>query len=155
MRKPEDKTYSCNDLSCLHETIADFFRQSADDNILSAYIFGSAVYPGPFHDVDVAVFPGTPIDSLSFGSRLEQFLFAKNLKFPVDLRTMYKVPIWAKFEVIKTGRRIFERDFEEAVAMEAAIITEYLDFKYLLDLYNEHFFRRLKVGIQQYLSKTI
>jgi hypothetical protein len=83
------------------------------------------------------------LDEFRIGTELEKALFEKNLKIPVDLRILNSAPIYVKYEVIKEGIRVYTSSLDDAVELEARIISEYLDIRPALDFYNKKFFERI------------
>ena len=136
------RLYKIDDPQRLAELLREFFSRRPE--VISAYHFGSTAERGEGHDLDIAVFCSGELDELRLGSELERFLFKNGFKLPVDLKVMNKAPVWAKYEVIKRGKRAFARDPSEAAELEARVVDEYLDFKPLMEVYTRFFLRRLK-----------
>lgn len=136
------KLHRIDDPQRLTQLIRRFFSQRPC--VISVYHFGSTAEKGEGRDLDIAVFCSEELDEFRLGSELERFLFENGIRLPVDLKVMNRTPIWAKYEVIKGGRRVFAREPDEAAELEARVIDEYLDFKPLMDTYTRFFFRRLR-----------
>jgi predicted nucleotidyltransferase len=105
------------------------------------YLFGSILTHEDFQDIDFAVFLKddlTPYQqihiALSLGTRIEEALA---FKWPIDVRVLNGAPPYFQFEVISTGVLIYAVDEETRVEREYRILHEYLDMKYLYDLFDE------------------
>ena len=147
----DERIYTIKDLNLLFKACSEFF-QGAGREITVAYLYGSMVKEGTGHDLDVAVFGDEKLDELRMGSRLERWLFSRGLKVPVDLKNMSQAPIWAQFQVIKEGKRVFQKSREEAIELEFWIITRYLDFKPTLDAYNREARKRILRALNTQIS---
>jgi predicted nucleotidyltransferase len=140
LQDQDERLYSFNEKDRLIDSIYTFFKKR--EGVLSCYLFGSFVKGGVGHDIDIGVFTTKFLDEFRIGSELEGFLFEKNLKIPVDLRILNGSPIYVKYEVIKEGIRVYTSSLDDAVELEARIISEYLDMRPALDFYNKKFLER-------------
>ena len=138
----EDRLYTIKDPDQLSRACTEFF-QAREQGIIAVYLFGSMIKDGIGHDLDVAVFGDEKLDEFRLGSQLERWLFSKGFKIPVDLKNMNRTPIWAQFQVIKEGKRVFQKSREEAVDLEFWIITRYLDFKPFIEEYDRETKKRI------------
>lgn len=138
----EEKVYTIEDLERLIHTCREFF-QTIEDTVTAAYLYGSIIKDHKGHDLDVAFFGNETLDEFRLGSQLERRLAQKGFKIPVDLKNMACAPIWVQFRVIKEGRKIYQRSFQEAVDLEFWIVTRYLDFKPLIDEYDRETRKRI------------
>ena len=98
-----------------------------------AYLFGSALRGTSFRDVDVAVYLH-PCPSSSYerfrvaqeiGRRLERSVAPRR---EVDVRLLNEAPVLFRYEVLRSGRLLFERDPERRVRYEALVFSSYLDY---------------------------
>ena len=98
-----------------------------------AYLFGSAV-SGTVReggDIDIAV----SVDNKYLQANLE---IALNIEVflqevygcPVDVITLNKANVMLKYQIIKNGIRLFERDSKLRAYTELCIIKEYFDMVY-------------------------
>ncbi len=131
----DEKLYKVDNLDRLFNACLEFF-QRLEQGIIAAYLYGSMMREGRGHDLDVAVFSNEYMDEFRLGSQLEEWLLSKGIKVPVDLKIMSHAPIWAQFQVIKEGRKIYQKNPEETADLEFWIITRYLDFKPVLEEYD-------------------
>ncbi len=59
-----------------------------------------------------------------------------------DVRILNYAPAYFQYEVISKGIVVLERDRERRVDYEADLISEYLDLKYMYDLFDQAFLAR-------------
>jgi predicted nucleotidyltransferase len=119
----------------------EFFQKR--QYVTAVYLHGSIPQKGQGHDLDVAVFSKEEMDEFRMGSELENWLGQKDIRIPVDLKDMSQAPIWAQFQVIKEGTRVYERNLKEVQDLEFWIVTQYLDFKPLMEEYDREMIKRL------------
>lgn len=97
-------------------------------NIVSAYIFGSI--NNAESDFDLAVMAKNLSEN-------EVYDLIKRIKFPrnLDLSVVNKKssPLFL-FQIISTGKRVFEKSFDEAIAFEDFMLCNYYDTQRLRDL---------------------
>ena len=136
-----ERIYTIQDLKSLIRLCREFFQDT--EGVIAAYLHGSIPRKGQGHDLDIAIFPDRKLDEFRVGSQLERWLAQKGIKIPVDLRNLSHAPIWAQFQVIKEGLRIYHRNLKEAQDMEFWIISHYLDFKPLMDSYDREMKRKI------------
>ena len=94
-----------------------------------AFIHGSFVTAESFGDIDVAVYLAEKITGppVSYEIFLEMEL-EKSLKYPVDVRILNSAPLSFRYQVIKNGAVLFERDADRRANFQAGTIDMYLDF---------------------------
>jgi hypothetical protein len=113
-----------------------------EQDVVFAYVHGSFVTEGPFHDVDVAVLfeAGLPRDALTrhvlkLASRLEAVLLEGigGPSPPVDARALNEAPLGFRYQVLRHGRLLVSKD--EALRTKWVVRTwsRYLDLKPLRD----------------------
>ncbi len=144
----DEKLYRVDDPNQLFKVCFEFFQKLRPEAI-AVYLHGSMIREGTGHDLDVAVFGHENMDELRLGSQLEEWLLSKGINVPVDLKIMDNAPIWAQFQVIKEGRKVYQKSPKEAADLEFWIITRYLDFKPVIEEYD----REARKRILQTLSK--
>jgi predicted nucleotidyltransferase len=111
-----------------------------------AYVFGSFLERDDFHDIDVAIHlckEQSPYQRFKLASKvagsLEQ---AVQPRIEFDVRILNNAPAYFQYEVINKGIVVLERDREKRVDYEADLISEYLDLKYMYDLFDQAFLAR-------------
>ena len=108
------------------------------DFVSVAYIFGSVAEDrqGPLSDIDIAVLLNKKLNKRE-RSRKKLFLIGEISSIlktdNFDLVVMNDAPMLLKYNIIKTGRIL--KPGRERVAMEARLISEYLDRKFYDDMY--------------------
>jgi hypothetical protein len=131
------------------EKLEQFF--AARPEVMLAYIYGSFLHREDWRDLDIAVWIDEglldvgcdPFDhSLRLGAGLEAFLGRPGIE--VDLRPLNDAGLPFQYEVTGTGRLVKRRDEETRVLYEARVMTEYLDFKWLLDMYDQALFKEIR-----------
>ena len=108
--------------------------------ILFAWLYGSFTRDEPFQDIDLAVFISqTARDLDPYAIYKLQMQVAREVQeritpsVPIDVRVLNDAPVEFQYEVICSGRLVFDRDREKRTEFEADIISRYLDLRYLLD----------------------
>ena len=137
----KERLYIVKDLKQLFTLCREFFQKSQE--VTAVYLYGSIPQKKQGHDLDVAVFSKEGIDEFHMGSELENWLGQKDIRIPVDLKDMSQAPIWAQFQVIKEGTRVYERNLKEVQDLEFWIVTRYLDFKPLMEEYDREMIKRV------------
>ncbi|MBM4140194.1 MAG: nucleotidyltransferase domain-containing protein [Nitrospira sp.] len=118
--------------------IIHYFK--ALDEVSALYVFGS--YPKERKtkesDIDIAVL----IDESKLKKKdfelLKKKYYAASPSFsmrPVDIVILNTAPPFLKYQVLKTGRVLFDRNRKVRVRFTEKAITEYLDFKYIEDIF--------------------
>lgn len=120
-RLPADKTQAAVAILLTHQPVA-------------VYAFGSQVAGAarPDSDLDLAVLlhPGRrlPIDQkMDLAERLGVVVGRD-----VDLVVLNEARLALQFEIIRSGRVLYELSFEDRVSAEEVIVRDYLDFEPLL-----------------------
>lgn len=111
-----------------------------------AYVFGSFLERDDFHDIDIAIHlckEQLPYQRFKLAQKvawsLEQ---AVQPRVDFDVRILNYAPAYFQYEVISKGIVVLERDRERRVDYEAHLISEYLDLKYMYDLFDQAFLAR-------------
>lgn len=109
------------------------------DEVSALYVFGAfckGTVTGE-SDIDIAVLINEKkFDKVNY-ERLRRTYYTASPKFslrPVDIVILNTAPTFLKFQVIKTGKILFDRNRRLRVRFTAKAITEYLDFKPLQDI---------------------
>lgn len=107
-----------------------------EPNVLACYLFGSQVggFAGKESDLDLAVVVKNKrkLNELDLLELLGRIQFPKNLDLSVVDKT--SSPLFL-FEIISGGKRIYERDQDQANAFEAGVLNFYYDTKHLRNIY--------------------
>jgi predicted nucleotidyltransferase len=134
------------------EKVIRYFKGA--DEVSALYIFGSAGKGRATResDVDLAVL----IDESKLKRRnfelLKRKYYAASPKFslrPVDIVVFNTAPPFLKYQILKTGRILFDRKRRLRVRFTERAITEYLDYKPIEDIYLKSIakrFREKKLG---------
>ena len=97
-----------------------------------AWLHGSFLGGGGFHDVDVGVHLNAAADvrsqrALDLGLRLD-----RDIGFPVDVRVLNDAPVTFLFHVFREGRLLLSRNDERLADLMERTVREYLDMEPLL-----------------------
>ena len=97
-----------------------------------AWLHGSFLSGGGFHDVDVGVHLNGAEDvrsrrALDLGLRLDS-----DTRFPVDVRVLNDAPVPFLFHVFRGGRLLLSRNDERLADLMERTVREYLDMEPLL-----------------------
>ncbi len=111
------------------------------------YIFGSFSRGREFNDIDVAILlRKTPpaYEAMKFAMRVARELEnALGYKFEFDVKVLNSSPIYFQHEVIKGGKLIFCTDEARRVRYESSVLSEYLDYRGVLDWFDEKLLARV------------
>ncbi|MCS7198325.1 MAG: nucleotidyltransferase domain-containing protein [Candidatus Bipolaricaulota bacterium] len=149
------------DLTKLEEKLVQYAREH---QVSALYLFGSVVHGAltPLSDLDVAVFLPESVPSEEyFDRRLQMTLDLMELlrASEIDLVILNHAPPLLKYKVVTTGKLLYSRDERALNRFELRVLTEYLDFKPVLDMQFEYLQRRLKEGQfgvrQSYRPRTL
>ena len=99
----------------------------AEPDVVFAYLHGSFLTGGGFHDIDIAVRLAAPPDrrltrTLDLAVRL-----SSEAGFPVDVRGFDEAPLAFRYHVFRTGRLLLDRDPEHLANCMERTMREYLD----------------------------
>lgn len=118
--------------------------------IAGAYVFGSSAAgtSGPLSDYDIALLfqPSvTPQQRLEIASNLIGNL--QRIDGPLmDVTILNEAPPEICHAVIRDGRAIFVADEKQRIAFEERVMREYLDFRWVLDQYDQALLQRAREG---------
>jgi predicted nucleotidyltransferase len=121
------------------------------DNLVLAYLFGSHArdQAGPLSDVDVAVLlAGRPDDGHCFDMRLEIIGGLMDILHinAVDVAILNQVPLALRYRVLRDGRLLYCRDRQAMIEFYARTVTEYLDFKPVIERHERAILERARKG---------
>ena len=111
-----------------------------------AYLYGSFLERDDFRDIDIAIhlskdmaaYPRFKLSAKVAGS-LEKEM---QPRVDFDVKILNDAPAHFQYEVISKGVVVLERDRDKRVDYEAHLISEYLDLKYMYDLFDQAFLAR-------------
>ena len=111
-----------------------------------AYVFGSFLERDDFGDIDVAIHlckEHSPYQRFKLAQKVARILEQGiQPRVDFDVRILNYAPAYFQYEVISKGVVVLERDRERRVDYEADLISEYLDLKYMYDLFDQAFLAR-------------
>ena len=99
----------------------------AEPDVLFAYLHGSFLTGGGFHDVDVGVHLAAPADRRLTRTLDLTVRLTRGAGFPVDVRVLDGAPPAFRFHVFRTGRLLLSRDDEQLADCLERTMREYLD----------------------------
>jgi hypothetical protein len=119
-RSPEEKR------NIIQRIVA--YLESAQPEMLTAYVFGSFVKDKPFADIDIAILFSTVMneplnDELDIENNIE-----KLISIPVDVRVMNAAPLSFQYQVIHDGWVIIDLKPQHRADYEGQILKQYFDF---------------------------
>jgi predicted nucleotidyltransferase len=129
--------------------IAQHFRD--DPRVVAVYLFGSFARgdEGPLSDVDIAVLldPGTPRAdrwplTLDYLVEINRLLGTDEISFVL----LNDAPLTMRYEIIRTATILLDRQPDTRLAFEVQTQDLYLDFKPVLDAYDDELLRQLAAG---------
>jgi len=94
------------------------------------YLFGSQVtgQVGPMSDYDLAIFADSGTDEYDTQARF-QYAVAKAMNISrVDIVLLDRAPIELAFQIIATGKLLYQRDTYNRVEFEAQVLAKYGDY---------------------------
>jgi len=128
------------------DAITGILRRQAD--VVAAYLFGSQARgtASVKSDVDVAVLFEQGLDEQTMLERQLAILMAlTDLVDPeVQVSVLNRASPFFTFQVLKDGRRLYERDKAERVEFEVRAYKTYFDFQPILEYQNKMLLKRIK-----------
>jgi uncharacterized protein len=133
------------------ERIVHYFTER--DEVVSVYLFGSSARGRKTKesDIDIAVLVDESGPKKTDLERFRKEYYEASPGFslgPVDIVILNTAPPFLKYQVLKKGRILFDRERNLRVRFTEKAITEYLDYKPIQDIY-------LKAVAQRFREKTI
>ncbi len=127
-----------------------------DPDILLVYLFGSQAQheTGPLSDLDLAVLLKPAAKKDYFEKKLTLLgkftgIFGRD---DIDLVILNEAPLVLKYHILKDGKPLFIRDEELHTSVIQKTISEYLDFKPILNYHYQALQRRIEDG--QYANQS-
>lgn len=121
-----------------------------DPDILLVYLFGSQARgkTGPLSDIDLAVLlkPASKREYFEKKLTLLSELTAVLGRDDIDLVILNQAPVMLKYHILKEGKPLFIRDEELHINIIQKTISEYLDFKPVLNAHYQALQRRIEEG---------
>ena len=107
-------------------------KLEAEPELEFAWLHGSFLGGGGFHDIDVGVYLDAATDmrsrrALDLGLRMD-----RDTGFPVDVRLLNDAPVTFLFHVFREGRLLLSRNDERLADLMERTVREYLDMEPLL-----------------------
>lgn len=119
----------------IHEAVLPALRGALSQvpGVAFAYLFGSAIQGRDFRDVDIAVYlapcPASSYERFKLAMRIARRLeHSLQPRYEVDVRVLNEAPVLFGYEVLRTGRLLFEHDPEGRIGYEAQLLSAYLDY---------------------------
>jgi len=117
------------------EALGEVLREEPD--VLFAYVHGSSVAEGPFHEVDVGVYlvPGPEAGwerRIRLAEALEEAVSSSvgpGVAPPVDVRMLNWAPLGFCYQVVRRGKLAFSRDDVLRAEWVAGVAARYLDLR--------------------------
>jgi uncharacterized protein len=115
------------------EILADF------PEISLVYIFGSQVTGkvGPLSDFDLGILVSNPAEGFVVAARFQHALVQLLHTERVDVVLLNRAPIELAYQVIATGKLIFQQDIDTRVEFEAGVMGKYGDYLPVLLFFND------------------
>jgi len=111
------------------------------------YVYGSFLEREDFRDIDIALYlsekVSDPYDQLKFAMKVGRELErAITPRYEFDVRILGISPITFQHEVLKKGKPVYCRDEAKRIRYEAQVLSEYLDYREVLEWFDEKFISR-------------
>lgn len=139
-----------SDASFQHTLMRGKMFLEKDPDILLAYLFGSQAQgeTGPLSDIDLAVLlkPASKRGFFEKKLTLLSELAAIFGRDDLDLVILNEAPLVLKYHILKDGKPLFIRDEELHINIIQKTISEYLDFKPILNSHYQALQRRIEDG---------
>ena len=129
------------------ERIVRYFKER--DEVVSLYLFGSSARARKTKesDIDIAVLIDESAVKKTDLERFRKEYYEASPRFslrPVDIVILNTAPPFLKYQVLKKGRILFERERNLRVRFTEKAINEYLDYKPIQDIYLKAVARRFR-----------
>ncbi|MEI8191454.1 MAG: nucleotidyltransferase domain-containing protein [candidate division NC10 bacterium] len=114
-----------------------------DKRVLFAYLFGSVLRRKDARDIDLAVCLAQNGDAWktiqSIAARIEKTL---GYSAQVDAHAFNDAAPGFVFEILSSGRLLYERDPDQRLDWEAHAVSKYQDIRPMLEFYDRDFLKR-------------
>ncbi len=131
----------------MKSALEEYLKRNSD--ILAVYLFGSRAegVERPRSDTDIAVLLMSHIDKRHYSSYRLRLLEELSSFFAgqLDLIILNQVPLLLQFQVLKSGKLLFERDADKRAELEMHMLSRYYDAR----RYYEFHFNKLIERIEQ------
>lgn len=104
----------------------------AEPDLEFAWLHGSFLGGGGFHDIDVGIHLNAAADVRSRRALDLGLLLDRDTGFPVDVRVLNDAPVTFLFHVFREGRLLLSRHDERLADLMERTVREYLDMEPLL-----------------------
>jgi len=133
-----------------HKQALETYFASLGDVVL-AYLFGSHArgQAGPLSDVDVAVLLASqPDGDHCFDRRLEIMGGLMDILRvnDVDVAILNQTPLALRYRVVRDGVLLFCRDHQAMIEFRVRTVSEYLDFKPVIEQHERAILQRARKG---------
>ena len=134
-----------HDIRALFPALIDHFRQ--DRRVLSLYLFGSYARKkeGPLSDIDIALLLDDSDaislkDELHYLSQINEILNTDEVSFVI----LNEAPLMGQFQIVSQGEMLYSADAQARCAFEQAVTDLYIDFRPILEQYDEALIKSIK-----------
>ncbi|GAB4578344.1 MAG: hypothetical protein Fur0022_10790 [Anaerolineales bacterium] len=121
---------------------------SKQPDVVAAYLFGSVAreQANTMSDVDIAILFQQGLDEETALERQLAILLALETMADreVQVTVLNRVAPFFAFQVIKEGKRLYERDKAERVEFEVRVMKDYFDVQPMLEFQNRALIQRIK-----------
>jgi predicted nucleotidyltransferase len=126
-------------------------RFAGDGRIVALYLFGSFARgtEGPLSDLDIALLLGPEVPTADYPRLAIDYLAEITRTLGTDevsFALLNESPLVLRYEVIRSGRVLLDRRPADRLAFEVCTQDEYLDFKPVLDAYDDALLDQLAGG---------
>jgi predicted nucleotidyltransferase len=121
-----------------------------EDEVIAVYIFGSTFKKYKFkEDLDIAIL--VKDTALKEGITKLQNKFYTKLRYSlkrqdIDIVILNTASLLLKYQVIKEGKLVYEKDIEERIDFEVKTMLLYFDFLPIRELFWQDLLERVKNG---------
>jgi len=119
-----------------------------DEDILFAYLYGSALYDPTLSggDIDVALYlkPSNMKEYIKKEAELTAFLISRLGTDEIDLRILNVLPLVFQYSILKEGILVLSRDEIERADFETTVMMRFFEIKPYLDEYRLMLSQRIR-----------
>ena len=125
------------------ESLITFFKANA--SILTVYIFGSfgTEKQTTMSDIDLGILYDAQIpllDELRVSADISSLLKRED----VDVINLNSSPVYMQHQVLYTGEKLFEHDFDKTADFVEKVLEEYHDYEFIFRKYKEDYAEGLR-----------
>ena len=118
------------------------------DSIIAVYLYGSYARneQTPVSDLDLAVLYTTNMSNKKMNENVNHLVqvLSKDIGVEVDVRTLNSMSLEFRYQVVSEGIVMYSNDDATRIAFETRTIMEYLDFRPMIDIYNQYMYHRIE-----------